>query len=303
MPFASVVVPTHNRASMLRDCLATLVAQDYPVDRYEVLVADDGSTDATPSVIAAFARDHGVVRGLRQEPAGANAARNMGLAEARGDPICFVDDDQEMPPGWLRALVSGAMRLPDAACVGGPIVLRLEGRPPRTCGRELPGEGELDYGSELRLVEEVWGGNLALRRHAVDIIGPFREFRRLGGNEIEWQRRARALGLSIGYVPEARLYHRRTAGDVRLGRLVSRRFFRGWGQARNMARAGEPYLARSELESTGHWLGHWATTGCTQGLVNAAQVAGRLLSIADLAVRRRVTGDRAPSEESRPVHD
>jgi glycosyltransferase involved in cell wall biosynthesis len=287
---------------MLRQCLATLVTQDYPVHRYEVLVADDGSIDETSSVIAAFAREHVVVRALRQEPAGANAARNLGLAEARGDPICFVDDDQVMPAGWLRALVSGAMQLPEAACVGGPIVLRLEGRPPRTCGHELPGEGELDYGSELRLVEEVWGGNLALRRHAVETIGPFREFRRLGGNEIEWQRQARAAGLSIGYVPAARLYHRRTAEDLRLRRLVTRRFFRGWGQARNMARAGEPYAAQSELESTGHWLRHWVTTGCSQGLVNAAQVAGRFVSIADLAVRRRLVPHSTSSEESRPVH-
>jgi glycosyltransferase involved in cell wall biosynthesis len=287
---------------MLRDCLETLVTQDYPGDRYEVLVADDGSTDDTPAVVAAFERDHAVVHGLRQAAAGANAARNMGLAAARGDPICFVDDDQAMPPEWLRELVTGAMRLPEAACVGGPIVLRLEGRPPRTCGRELPGEGELDYGRELRLVEEVWGGNIALRRAAVETIGPFREFRRLGGNEIEWQRQARAAGLSIGYVPAAHLYHRRTADDLRLRRLVTRRFFRGWGQARNMARAGEPYVARSELESTGYWLRHWATTGCSQGLVNTAQVTGRLLSIVDLAVRKRIGWNGGSSEESRPVH-
>jgi glycosyltransferase involved in cell wall biosynthesis len=280
LPFASVVVPTHNRAELLDEAVRSLCAQDYPADRYEVVVVDDGSTDRSPDVAAGWEGRFPHVRVLRRTHEGANAARNAGLAAARGDPICFVDDDQAMPPSWLRALVQGALRFPEAGCAGGPIMLRLEGRPPRSCGQEPLGEGELSLGSEYRFVEQVWGGNMALRRHAVDRIGAFREFRMLGGNEIEWQQRARAAGIPIVYVPGAYLYHRRTADELRLRRLVGRRFMRGWGQARNMAEAGRPYVPREEAQGVMVGLKHWATTGCSMGLLGAAQDGGRLLSIA-----------------------
>src|SRR6187397_2844848 len=97
---------------------------------HEVLVVDDGSTDATPEVAKRFG-----VRLIRHdERRSLNAARNTGLREARADLIAFVDDDVLVSPGWLDALAEGAERHPEADAFGGPIRARFEGRTPRACG-------------------------------------------------------------------------------------------------------------------------------------------------------------------------
>ena len=91
---------------------------------------------------------------------GLNAARNTGLRESRAPLIAFVDDDVFVPPGWLEALVEGAQRNPDAGAFGGPIRARLEGRPPRSCGREQPPITTLDLGDRRPRDRRRLGGEL-----------------------------------------------------------------------------------------------------------------------------------------------
>ena len=88
---ASVIVPTYNQAGSLRHCLASLLAQTVPADRYEILVIDDGSTDRTSEVVAGFARAVRIVRLPANR--GRSAARNTGIRDARGDRLVFIDSD------------------------------------------------------------------------------------------------------------------------------------------------------------------------------------------------------------------
>ena len=89
---------------------------------------DDGSSDGTAEVARAAG-----VRYLLQDPArGLNAARNAGVRMTAAPLIAFLDDDVEVPAGWLSALVDGADRHPAADAFGGPIRARLEGRTPGT---------------------------------------------------------------------------------------------------------------------------------------------------------------------------
>ena len=108
------------------------------------------------------------------------------LREAAAPLIAFVDDDVLVPPGWLEALVEGAARHPDAEAFGGPIRARFEGPPPRGCGREEPPITTLDLGGSDREADFVWGANFAVRRGAIERVGPFdesivRPARRRGG--------------------------------------------------------------------------------------------------------------------------
>jgi glycosyltransferase involved in cell wall biosynthesis len=290
LPFASVVVPTWNRSDVLGTCVRALLAQDYPPDRYEVLVVDDGSTDATATVLQAMQReaspDGPDLRLFRQPHRGPNAARNIGFAEAKGDPICVVDDDDDIPPSWLRAIVGGALRNPDAGCLGGPIRLRFEGRPPRMCGKESIGEGELDLGDEEHEVDHVWSGNMAVRRATLDDIGAFRDdLRLLGHTEAEWVRRLRDAGGRVVYVPDAWLWHRRTQAQLRLHRLAWRNFLRGRGQSLNGARFGLSYATPKLVRNIRTELRHARRERCSVGVIRAAQHAGRLLGNAELRVR------------------
>jgi len=288
LPFVSVVVPTHDRARRLARCLTSLCAQTYPVERYEIVVADDGSSDDTASVVERIRRETArpAVGYVRQVHRGVNAARNLALAHAAGDPVCFVDDDEDVPATWLAALVDGCLRHPEAGCVGGPIRLRYDGRPPRTCGREPLGEGELDRGDRTIAVDYVSGGNMAVRRAALAAVGPFREdLAWLGGTELEWQDRVHASGSRVVYVPEAWVWHVRTAAELGLPTRLRRHFARGRGQALNGRRIGRRFSIVRTTRELRLGLAHALRHRCVVGLVDAARAAGRLGGTAEAAVR------------------
>lgn len=103
----SVVIPAYNYAHFLRDAIDSALAQDHP--RFEVIVVDDGSTDSTREVVAAYGDR---VRYVYQDNAGLSAARNTGMAAARHEWIISLDADDEFLPGILRRLVETAAALP-----------------------------------------------------------------------------------------------------------------------------------------------------------------------------------------------
>ncbi len=95
----SVILNTYNRAAVLPRAVESVLAQTH--DDFELVVADDGSSDRTRSVVAAF--DDPRVRYVRQDNAGLSAARNLGVASSSGQYVAFLDDDDEVLPGWLEA--------------------------------------------------------------------------------------------------------------------------------------------------------------------------------------------------------
>jgi len=106
-PRVSVVIPTHNRAAMLERALQSVLAQTYP--DFEVIVVDDGSAEPVAGMVERLCDPR--LRVLRLEPnRGVARARNAGIAEARGDWIAFLDDDDE----WLPAKLSLQMARLDA---------------------------------------------------------------------------------------------------------------------------------------------------------------------------------------------
>jgi glycosyltransferase involved in cell wall biosynthesis len=172
---ASVIVPTRGRPEYLRVTLESLAAQDLDPGAYEVVVVDDGPSEQTLTVTreveaGSSARLEYV---QREGVPGLNSARNTGIAAARSDLIVFVDDDVEAPTGWLRELVAGRERHPEAHAFGGPIRLRLEGSRLPMCGRESPPLTTLDAGSSDREIELEWGANMALDRRALELAGTF----------------------------------------------------------------------------------------------------------------------------------
>jgi GT2 family glycosyltransferase len=277
-PAATVVVPTSGRADYLEVTLRSLA--DQYIDRpYEVIAIDDGSADRTPEVIAASG-----VRSIRHEDSlGPNARRNEGIVAAQSDLIALVDDDVFVPRDWLRAMVEGAERHPEADAFGGPIRARLEGPAPRACGREEPPITSLDLGPSDREAELVWSANMALRREAFDRVGPFDERFTTGGDEEDWIRRLRAAGGRVVYLAGAALDHRRAGDDARLRSLMRGAYRRGRNmRAYDGLRGVQPGVGR-ELRVLAGCGWHTVRRGCPQGLVMGAHSAGRLVE----AVRPR----------------
>ncbi|HEX4520719.1 MAG TPA: glycosyltransferase [Gaiellaceae bacterium] len=252
---ASVVIPTRNRPELLAEAISDLSAQDLGRDRYEIIVVDDGS-DRVATV-------PGGIRLIRTAHRGVSAARNIGAREAAAELVCFVDDDVSVPPQWLRELVLGAERFPEALCFGGPIRVRMEARTGgwlcRYCAGATRGESELELDAPEGVIgSHVNGGNMGIRKRALAEAGAFDESVPAYGEETEWEDRLRAAGGQIVYLPEAWLWHRRTAEHLRFRSRLTRSFRGGLGNG---------YYARS--------IGDEATVGARDVLLSAAHVARR----------------------------
>src|SRR5829696_144319 len=104
----SVVVPVYNPGPAIEACIASLIGQSIPADRLELIFVDDGSTDGTPRRLDELAKMHANVRIIRIPASGApGRPRNVGLAQARGEYIHFVDADDALAPRaleWLTAM-------------------------------------------------------------------------------------------------------------------------------------------------------------------------------------------------------
>ncbi len=289
---ASIIIPTRARPQYLEVALASIAPQAAAAGA-EMLVVDD----AGPSpAMRALAERFGARYEPHPAPLGLNVARNTGVERSLGKLVVFVDDDVEVAPGWLGALLQAAREHPEVQVFAGPIHARLEGSPPRSCGREAPPLTTLDLGPrDTRAVRFAWGANMAVRREAFARVGPFDVSLEHGGDEQEWQERllasvdrAAAQGPAgsgadggdverpILYVAGAAVDHRRAGPDARLRSLARTAYTRGRAARRFDSRRGRaPRLAREVLTLSG-CLGHVVRYRCPAGLTMAAHSLGRV---------------------------
>ena len=204
--------------------------------------------------------------------------------------MVFVDDDIRASAGWLRALIDAARQHAEVEVFTGPIKPCLEGSRLRTCGREAAPITSLDLGSADTRTRYAWGANMAIRRSALQLVGPFDVTLEHGGDEQEWQ--DRLLAASAGdssqdspsathergalYVAGAAVDHRRAGADARLGSLARSAYARGRAARRLDVRDGRgPTLGR-ELATLAGCLAHVIRRRCPAALTMVAHSAGRL---------------------------
>ncbi|HYK52356.1 MAG TPA: glycosyltransferase [Candidatus Eremiobacteraceae bacterium] len=120
MPEASVIIATRNRAGLLGGCLERLNAQT-AAGRFDVVVVDNGSTDATPAVVDAAAKRGLSIRRIHVAEPNRGKARNAGIATSSGASVLFCDDDTLPPRGWVQAHLDARKAQPRAV-VSGPII-------------------------------------------------------------------------------------------------------------------------------------------------------------------------------------
>lgn len=119
-PRVTCVVPAYDYGRYLAAAIDSALAQDYPADRLEVLVVDDGSTDETPQVIAGYGDR---IRSIRRPNGGLNAATQTGIDAATGELLTFLDADDTWPAGRVRALVDALGWNPRAALAYGDMAI------------------------------------------------------------------------------------------------------------------------------------------------------------------------------------
>lgn len=199
-PRVSVVVCSYNGSQTIRDCLEGLKKLEYP--NYEVIIVDDGSTDAT----ATIARECGF-RVISTPNRGLSSARNTGIKAADGEIVAYIDDDAYPDAHWLTYLASTFMTT-DYAGVGGPNLAPPEDGFIARCVANAPG-GPVHVLLSDQEAEHIPGCNMAFRKVALESIGGFDQQFRVAGDDVDicWQLQQRDL--KLGFSPAAVVWHHR----------------------------------------------------------------------------------------------
>ena len=210
---ASICIPTYNRREILLRTLQSLNVQTAPPDSYEVIVADDGSSDGTPEMLATLQTRYRL-RCVTQPNAGPAAASNTAARLAEHEVLIFLDDDQIASPGLVKAHL-------DAHEDHGPVL--VQGLYPLAPGCKRRGSSLL-YDRHLMAALEpidvvhpmtphIWSANISVPRSTWAEIGGFDEsFREYGGEDTDFGVRAAATGVPVIFVPSAFSQHVHVVG-------------------------------------------------------------------------------------------
>lgn len=226
--FFSVVIPTYNRKPILQKCLRALEAQTFPADSpvadYEVVLVDDGSTDGTLAWLDAEAANFPHVRWFRQERQGPAAARNLGIEEAKGDLIAFIDSDLVVTDRFLNAHAKALKRGMETL---GSDRLFTYGRVVNTCNFDRPTSEPYkvtDFSAAYFAT-----GNVAIARHWLEQVGGFdTRFQLYGWEDLELGVRLKQLGLKLIKCPAAVGYHWHPPFEIaQLPKLIDKEIQRG----------------------------------------------------------------------------
>jgi glycosyltransferase involved in cell wall biosynthesis len=244
-PFVSVIIPVLNGERTIRECLVSLLRMEYPPERREILVVDNGSTDRTAEIVRSLP-----VRCLREKRRGASLARNMGIGASGGEILAFTDADCVVSTRWARELVRGF----EDGGVGG-----VEGEvvdyPPVTPAQQFV-VSRRSFSYQARLASPFWPfvltANVAFRRQVFERIGLFDpRFPAAGGEDIDFSWRFfQGAEMGLRRNPKAIVFHqhRTTAGGFFRQQI---RNGRGIAILRTKYPARLPWTWRQELQAWG----------------------------------------------------
>jgi glycosyltransferase involved in cell wall biosynthesis len=300
-PFVSVVVPVYNEERYIARCLASILSQDYPADRFEVIIADGGSTDRTREIVGSVAALHPNVR-LVDNPRRTQAAGlNLAIGVSKGSFIARQDGHAEWTPQHLRRSVELLVES-GADNVGG----RAEGVGVGPTGRAIAcamsspfgvGGARFRYSDREEEVATVFPGTF--RRTAFERVGLFDEAYP-PHEDYELNHRIRASGGCVLYSPDiptryyvrdsipalARQYYRYGRAKVRVAR-TSRGVIRPYHLAPPALVAGVPAATALLTLRRARWFALAGATAYGAGCVAAGLRVGRQEA---LAVRIRIPG-------------
>ena len=223
-----MIVCVRNGADTIGEQLAALARQDYR-DPWEVVVVDNGSTDATQEVVAGWRARLPILRIVcAAEQAGLGYARNAGVAAAAGAELAFCDADDVADVRWLSELTVG---LHDADIVGGRLEVELLNSALTQTWRGLP-ERDLRRPVVLDYLPYAAGANFAVRRDAFERVGGCDEVFAFCGDDVDLSWRIQRSGGKLGFREEAIMHYRLRPDLIGLMRQRYR-----YGRAEGLLRA------------------------------------------------------------------
>lgn len=241
LPLISVVVPTCDRPRTLIDSIESIIANDYPASRFEIIVVDQSSDSKTRDAVEKKFSQNKNLTYLHSTIKCSSDSRNKGWQRAKGEIAAFTDDDAWVDRCWLSALAAAFKKYKKTiGMVGGRIVPIFQGEKPAW----LPPEREyllpsFDYGGKMRSFPanaQPISVNLAIWRSVIEEIGGFdtrlglkndAEIPYITGEDTYLGIKVRDAGYSIIYQPDAVAYHPVTAQRMKRGFFLKRNFHEG----------------------------------------------------------------------------
>ena len=214
----SIIICTYNREKLLPLALNSIIKQTLSVDKFEVILVDNNSTDSSPKIFSDFARTNPDInaRYITESKQGLSFARNRGIREAAGDIVTFMDDDALLDPEFGRVNVEFFDKHPGINAIGGKILLHFLTCKPFWLNPFLSSLlGYFNPGSKESRFRRTYfrGSNMSFRLSLFEKYDPFNTgLGRVGKNlegseEKEIFYRLKNAGEEIWYVPDAIVLH------------------------------------------------------------------------------------------------
>jgi GT2 family glycosyltransferase len=202
----SVIIPTYNRPDRLSTCLQSLAKIDYPRDRFEVIVINDGSEMPLENYVKSFQKSLNISL-ITQPNSGPAKARNHGAFMAKGKFLVFTDDDCQPAIDWLKKLEAQFTITPDCL-VGGKTINALPDNLYSTASQQIIDYLYSYYNANAQKAEFFTSNNFALPTTYFQSIGGFdKNFYLAAGEDREFCDRLITQGYSMVYNPEVIVYH------------------------------------------------------------------------------------------------
>jgi glycosyltransferase involved in cell wall biosynthesis len=232
LPYVSVIIPTYNRAKMLPITLDSFLNQDYPRDRYEIIVANNNSTDDTQKVLDAYGSREAQFRSIMESRQGVHYARNSAARIARGDILYFTDDDMMADRQLLSELVKVFDLDTKIGSATGKIIGRFDAPPPEWVRRHLLNQylslTEPERPDEVIISPDdlVYSCHQAIRRDALFQCGGFNPENTagvwIGDGETGLGIKLKRAGFKFAYTPKSIIHHMIPESRTTLSYLIKR---------------------------------------------------------------------------------
>ena len=219
-PEISVVICTYNRAVYLPEALGSLYNQTIGKNKFEVIVVNNNSTDNTEQVCKDFIANHpeGLFFYTNEPQQGASFARNTGAALAKGELLCFMDDDAVAKPDYLALILAFFAAHPDAGGLGGRIIPRYIPEEPKWMSHFVSSlVGNFDYSKEVCVFSPnkyPLESNMIIKKLDFEQVNGFntalpgvKGTLRIGGEGKEFFLKLKAIGKTIYYHPQVIVEH------------------------------------------------------------------------------------------------
>lgn len=226
MPLASVIIPTLNSRELLQKQIISVLNQDTTPYEFEVIIADNGSTDGTEELVAYFAKSDYRIRYIdASSKKGVSFARNKGVSVSSGSLIVFCDADDVVQENWLKAYIDTFID-----------------RPGQTYGGQLSRYIGDQFVSKSGLNTTLWelafpsGANCAIDKSTFEKLGQFDESWEWGGEDANFFWNAQLQGVELIFVKDAWIFYQMRAS---IKSTVKQQFLYGLASSRLYAKFKE----------------------------------------------------------------